>query len=349
MMNPFAMANNRLTGIFSDVSVPQGTGLDPVRDAKLAMAAQLMQSSPYKSSFGEVFSKALMAGNAAKQQARQQSMQEQQQAQEQELRKAQIQQMQQQQRGQFGSIDPDQFTPESLARFQQSGNYGDLKPRDPMHSDTADIQNWQFFQSLTPEQQKQWMSLQRQPTAPILTTVNGVPTLVDRFTNQQTPLTNLPAQLSAEQAMASGTAQAKATGQAQGEAQGAIIKKGIGAGNVLDIVNIAEPLIDVATGSGVGAATDAVAGFFGKSLSGAQAIAQLRVLEASLILSQPRMEGPQSNADAQRYEQAAAQIGSATVPRKTKLAALKTIRDLQTKYQQAAGAQSGGWKIEPVQ
>jgi hypothetical protein len=145
-----------------------------------------------------------------------------------------------------------------------------------------------------------------------------------------------------QEAAAQGTlAEGKAQGQARGEAAGAIEKKAIGAGNVMDIVNIAEPLIDVATGSKTGAAYDAVAGFFGGAPTGAKAIASLQVLEASLILAQPRMEGPQSNPDALRYEQAAAQIGKPGIPRDIKNSALNTIKELQSKYKAGSNRAAG--------
>lgn len=46
---------------------------------------------------------------------------------------------------------------------------------DGSESGTADIQNWRFYQSLTPEQQKEWKSLQRQPTVPQVVSINGCP------------------------------------------------------------------------------------------------------------------------------------------------------------------------------
>jgi hypothetical protein len=69
-------------------------------------------------------------------------------------------------------------------------------------------------------------------------------------------------------------------------------------------------------------------------------------------MGMPRLEGPQSNLDQQLYREAAGQIGDPTVPKGTKKAALKTIRDIQSRYPDAfgelqnhtpSGAQADGW------
>lgn len=198
--------------------------------------------------------------------------------------------------------------------------------------ETSDIQNWKYFQSLNPEQQKQWMSLQRQPTAPQLAVINGVPSLVDRIQGTQTPLTTLQSEIGATTAKAGAEAEAKALGSAKGEAQGGLAKKGINAMNVLETIELADPLVEVATGSTTGAAADKVASFFGKSTSGDQAIAQLKIIQANLMTNMPRMEGPQSDRDVQLYREAAGELGDASVPRARKKAAISMIRALQQKY-----------------
>lgn len=179
MFNPFAMGNDRLTGIFSDVSIPQGSGIDSARDAKLAMAAQLMQATPYKSSFGEVFSKALMAGNAAKQQARQQSRQEMQQDQEQQLRQAQIQRMQQEQVPQDPAelrlLQALQQNPDLMKLYQQVHGGQDIP---------SDIQSARLYEQMTPEQRSMYDQLNRREQAPYFQWVQRV--LPDGSTQQGT-------------------------------------------------------------------------------------------------------------------------------------------------------------------
>jgi len=102
----------------------------------------------------------------------------------------------------------------------------------------------------------------------------------------------------------------------------------------LEIIGQAKDLLGKATGSYAGTAADTVAQAFGVSTPGAQASAKLKALEASLILTMPRLEGPQSDKDTALYRQAAAQIGDSTVPAKTKRAALETIESINRRYAQ---------------
>lgn len=114
------------------------------------------------------------------------------------------------------------------------------------------------------------------------------------------------------------------------------MKREAGAKRVLSLLDQAEKLIPDATGSYAGAAADTAARVVGAAPGGAQAIAKLKALEGSLLAEMPRMEGPQSNADVQMYKQAAGELGDPTAPRANKLAALETIREIQSRY---AGAQ----------
>lgn len=98
------------------------------------------------------------------------------------------------------------------------------------------------------------------------------------------------------------------------------------------LISEAENLIGGATGSYLGAAGDIAARTIGVSTEGAKNIASLKALEANLVLSMPRLEGPQSNLDQQLYREAAAQIGDPTVPAGTKQAALDTIKRINTTY-----------------
>ncbi len=322
-------------GIFQTPQITGGLfGEDPTgkRDAMMAAAAQLLAgsgASPVRRSFGELVGQAMLAGQQAR--AVSQDRQE-----DRRYRDAQIKALEareKEQQSPFGTIDPDQFTPESLKKFQETQDYGVLVPRQLTGQNTADIQNWEFYQKLPPELKKEWMALQRQPTAPQLATINGAQYLVDRINGTVVPLSST----GSEAAAASQIASAKKTGEVTGEAQGAIEKKGINAKGVMDTLDMAEPLIDIATGSATGAALDKTAAFFGKATDGAQATAQLKILQAGLMLNMPRMEGPQSDKDTQLYREAAGQLGDPTVPRDTKKAAVKTIRSIQSKYQENAG------------
>ena len=105
-----------------------------------------------------------------------------------------------------------------------------------------------------------------------------------------------------------------------------------GAKEALSLIGQAESIIPGATGSIAGDLLDRAAAAIAVSTPGAQGTAQLKAIEGALMMRQPRMEGPQSNADAQLYRQMAAQIGDPWVPRATKLKALETVRSIQERY-----------------
>ena len=136
----------------------------------------------------------------------------------------------------------------------------------------------------------------------------------------------------------------KGTGQARrvmmngqaipGEAEA---KREASASKLIPLIKQASGLIDGSTGSYWGTAADHGARLFGKATSGAENIAQLRVLEGNIMMAQPRMEGPQSNLDVDLYRQMAAQVADPTLPNSTKKAALKTLYTLYEKYDPDAG------------
>lgn len=104
------------------------------------------------------------------------------------------------------------------------------------------------------------------------------------------------------------------------------------ASEVLGLLNMAEPLINESTGSLVGSGVDAVAGAFGYGTEGAKAASKLKAIEGLLVSKMPRMQGPQSDKDVMLYKQMAGQIGDATVPASVKAEALKTIREINSRY-----------------
>jgi hypothetical protein len=110
-------------------------------------------------------------------------------------------------------------------------------------------------------------------------------------------------------------------------------KRQLGASRVLSLLDEAEKLIPKGTNSYVGAGVDLAARAVGGAPAGAVAIGQLKAIEGALLSEMPRMEGPQSNYDVQNYKQAAANLGDPTIPNKVKMEGLKTIREIQKKYQ----------------
>jgi hypothetical protein len=112
-------------GLLGAVGGAQGLLQNP---ATMDLGLALLANSGYSSrrrGFGEILGTSMlqsrqMAAEAAQQKLREQYMQ------------AQIQAMQQKPeaaaRSPFAAIDPSKYSPESIVKFQQSGNYGDLVP-----------------------------------------------------------------------------------------------------------------------------------------------------------------------------------------------------------------------------
>lgn len=211
----------------------------------------------------------------------------------------------------------------------------------------ASVLEYQFLQSLSPEQRDVFLNLKRQPSMPQVIDYQGGKAFADRVTKTITPISSAQEEATGRATVAG----AEATAKASAEREAGIQKKGSDAVNVLGMLDMADPLIDAATGSLAGAGMDALAGFLGFAPDGAQAVAQLKVLQAALMTNMPRMEGPQSDRDVQLYREAAGQIGDPRVPAKIKKAAVQTIRQLQKRYQQRAGrgstpqTNSRGWRL----
>jgi hypothetical protein len=102
--------------------------------------------------------------------------------------------------------------------------------------------------------------------------------------------------------------------------------------DVLGILDMAEPLLKKSTGSYAGTGIDMAARTIGVSTEGAEAAAQLKALQGSLISKMPKMSGPQSDKDVQLYREMAGQIGDSTLPIGTRKAAITIIRELNEKY-----------------
>lgn len=328
ILNSFNNGLNRLGSLFGDEPIPQGgvmgePQVHQMYNPKLAMAAQLLAGSNSGSGFGEIMAKALMAGQQARQMAAQQMSQQKQMQMDEQLKQAQIQHLQQ----------PED--PSSVREYQYAvkngykGSFQDWTTISGQTSRPSSVQEWEFFNQLPKDQQKLYLEMKRNPNMSVQA-VGGVPTVVapSNLGTTTQALSSLPQEVSAGKQLAAG----KAAGAVVGETQGAIEKKGINAGPVLKKLDLVEPLIQAATGSLAGNARDKLAAVFGEAPKGAQAIAQLKVLQADLMLSMPRMEGPQSDRDTQLYREAAGQIGDPKVPADIKKAAVGTIRRIQEQY-----------------
>lgn len=220
------------------------------------------------------------------------------------------------------------------------GSFQDWVVAGGQSSRPSSVQEWDFFSKLPQPMQARYLEMKRNPNV-FVKDVNTVPTVIRPGSaggdTSATPLSTEAAEAAAAAEKKRAEAAGGKLGEAQGGLAGGIVTKGGNAVGTKSALDIAEPLIDVATGSAAGAARDSVNAFFGKTTPASEAIAQLKVLQANLMTSMPRMEGPQSDRDVELYREAAGQIGDPKVPSGTKKAALKTIRQIQNKYIERAG------------
>lgn len=113
------------------------------------------------------------------------------------------------------------------------------------------------------------------------------------------------------------------------------------------LINEAKRVIEAgSTGSWLGAGVDFVGDVFGASTGGAEGIAKLKVLGGKLMMAQPRMEGPQSNADASLYSAMAGNLGDPTVPNGRKLAAIETMLEITDRWNPDGTPKKGMWSAD---
>lgn len=177
---------------------------------------------------------------------------------------------------------------------------------------------------------------------------------LDEQAQQRAQIDMLPQRGALEAQIAAMKAKAEADAKAAAERDSQVATKAVDAQRTLGLLGEAERLLPLSTGSSAGNVVDSVAGAFGYSTPGAQAIAGLQAIAGQLTSSMPRMQGPQSDKDVQLYKQMAGDLANPNIPVPTRMAALQQIRRLNQKYagQQAQQPQrpaaSGGWKIEVV-
>ena len=202
----------------------------------------------------------------------------------------------------IGSVSPGDFTPASLAKFNVSGNFGDLvpKPVDRAPRPEAAVRT----QQVTLEDGS-------------LGIVNMDTGVITRSTVGGAPVKGKPSALAEKQAAAKVQLQ-KDLGFAITELSDAIKEGG---------------LIDQSTGSGAGRLADLSAGFVGKATPGAIAIGKLQPIADLPLKLVTRFEGPQSNADTKSYKEASAQLADPTLPRAIRKAAGATVVRLMKERQ----------------
>lgn len=326
----------------------QSQALARERAQKIAEAlrggdAEAMMQNPDTAAYGIALkgqqdTRQFQAGQAAETRRHQENMAQQQRA-------AQLQAQQQQREFMAQQNELNRQT-----RLQAAGMSGAGMP-------PANIQEWQAFQQMTPEQQQQYLMMKR--ANPYLN-LGGEQVQM----NPAAPGQRLDAQAvtpKPEQMPAFKADQAAAVTRAEIDAKKGASMEGIG-----DTITRAREILQSGkpTESTFGTMVDAGGRLFGTTPEGAPEADQLRVLGGALVSKMPRMEGPQSNFDVQNYKDMAGQVGDSTLPIERRLAALAEVERLYAKYTNG-GAQAGatggwdgkdrrapvnteGWSITPV-
>lgn len=129
---------------------------------------------------------------------------------EDEYRRLRLQQMQKQLQDPqlFGKIDPSDFTTESLAKFQQSKNYGDLVLNPRNSKAPSSVLEWDFFSKLSPEEKEKFLNLKRSPQQ---ATIGGVPHQI--VGGVPRPLSSLPAEVGAKRDLSAAQASGSEVGR----------------------------------------------------------------------------------------------------------------------------------------
>jgi len=192
----------------------------------------------------------------------------------------------------------------------------------------ASIQEWMYYSKLSPEDQKRFLEVKRNPN--VLNFGDSLALLGPG--GSQTKLGDV--RLKPGERPEVRGAQTTAVKEAENAASLDLdkTKKSIKASDVLEYIDKAEDLLGKATGSYLGAGLQLGKRAVGYSDDTTKANQQLKLISGWMVSNVPRMEGPQSNYDVENYKTMAGMVGDSTVPIEDRRAALKTLRELQAKY-----------------
>jgi hypothetical protein len=194
----------------------------------------------------------------------------------------------------------------------------------------SSIQEWQAYQAMSEYEQQQYREMKR---AIPMQDMGGyvAPAIGGGRLGQAIPKTLSPGDLPSTRGE-----QAKASAQATaGVTQGFdMAKKGRTADTLISQIDRAESVLKRgnASGSLLGSAIASAKGLAGISDASTQDNQTLDTISGWMTSNVPRMEGPQSNYDVQNYKIMSAVVGDRDKPIADRMAALKELRVLQTKY-----------------
>lgn len=266
---------------------------DPRAQFNLALAAGLLGG---RGNFGQVFGQALPGAMGAYNQAQES-------AQQRAFRQAQMDELKHRASMPpelFGKLNPSDFTPESLAKFQQTRNYGDLIRLDPSSAAPSPVREWEFFSKLPKEEQPRYLQMKRQGYS--VGDVAGVPTMRPMIPGlPQMPLSTLPAEAGAKRALSEAGAEGQSFGRETGERAAAAPQKLASLQSAIDRAKLVVRKLDEA-GKKVGVLTSGPAGVVLSQIPGTDAVALKRDIDTVLAnvgfseLQKMRFESPTGGA-----------------------------------------------------
>src|SRR5688572_4656828 len=219
MWNRFTQGLDSLMGA---PQLPQGgvmgePQINPQRDARLALATNLLAGSNSGKGFNEIFAKALMAGQAARQQAQLFGQQAKEQQSQEQYRQAQIESLNRppEEPADVRTARALMGDPELRRQFEEMQRLG-LNVNDP-----SDVRTFKFRQSLSPEQRAEFDRTRWAPPAVSVQDVAGGRAIVDPGQrlggSVVNPITTAEQETAAAAERARQTAEASAAGGVTGK------------------------------------------------------------------------------------------------------------------------------------
>lgn len=203
----------------------------------------------------------------------------------------------------------------------------------------SNIQEWQYYNQMAPEDQKRYIQMKRQGQ---VINLGGSQIIADPTNPAGAPLKTFEVTPKPEDMPDFRGAQAEATaqGKAQGERTANAQKQEFDARANRNYLTQALKLLPESTSGGVATAGKIVKGGLGISDAATQADRKLNIIAAKLTGTVPRFEGPQGVLDVELYKQAAGDLANTNLPAGDREAAAQFMLDLLDQY--GATGQGGG-------
>lgn len=203
----------------------------------------------------------------------------------------------------------------------------------------SNIQEWQYYNQMAPEDQKRYIQMKRQGQ---VINLGGSQMIPDPTNPAAAPVASFEVTPKPEDMPDFRGAQAEATaqGKAQGERTANAQKQEFDGRANRNYLAQALKLLPDSTSGGAATAGKAVKGVLGVSDATTQADRKLNIIAAKLTGTVPRFEGPQGVLDVELYKQAAGDLANTQLPSGDREAAAQFMLDLLDQY--GATGQGGG-------